>query len=469
MTMAVPIIDFRSGLADNVLVAEVRFKPIWDLVASIETGAKDTAYILDSQKRVVAHPDPSVVLKGVRFTPANPSEIQNYLDIQNGLAGTSAVLVTSTIRLGDQEFTVVVERPATEALALSINTVALFSIIILPVIFVAIGIGFWMVRRIVRPIQSLEATVQAITAGDLSLQAEVVMDDEVGRLATAFNNMTAQLRQTLEGLRQHVEDLEKARVERERLIRELRESSRLKSEFLSTMSHELRTPLNAMIGFTELMMAGTAGALNDKQKHQLSRVHANSLRLLSLIDSVLDLSRIEAGRVEIQRDPFSPREMVAKVTAQTSSLAERQGLRYLVDVDEALPQILLGDQARIEQVLINMLSNAFKFTERGEVELSVKALPDQQHWSLSVRDTGIGIPPHAQEYIFEEFRQVDGSSRRVYGGSGLGLAIARNLSRLMGGDIRVHSTLGQGSTFTVTLPLEVPQDVPALESAAAVA
>jgi signal transduction histidine kinase len=223
------------------------------------------------------------------------------------------------------------------------------------------------------------------------------------------------------------------------------------------MSHELRTPLNAMIGFTELMLAGVAGPMTDKQKHQLGRVHANSLRLLSLIDDVLDLSRIEAGRVDIQEEPFSPREMVSKVAAQTSSLAERKALRFVQKIDEGMPQTMLGDQARIEQVILNLLSNAFKFTSQGEVELAVKPVPESQQWVLTVRDTGVGIPPHAQEYIFEEFRQVDGSSRRVYGGSGLGLAICRNLCRLMDGDIRVQSALGEGSTFTVTLPLKLSQ------------
>jgi signal transduction histidine kinase len=359
--------------------------------------------------------------------------------------------------LGEQQFTLVAERGASDALALAIDTVILTVLIVVVMLIIASAIGYTTVTRLIRPILALATTAQTITAGDLSKRAKVGSADEIGDLAKAFNQMTAQLQQTLEGLQQHVAELEKAKLERERLIRDLREASRLKSEFLSTMSHELRTPLNAMIGFTELMLAGVAGPMNDKQKHQLGRVHANSLRLLSLIDDVLDLSRIEAGRVEIQEEPFSPREMVTKVSTQTSSLAERKALRFVQTIEDNVPQTLLGDQARLEQVLLNLLSNAFKFTTNGEVELSVKAMPDTQQWIISVRDTGIGIPPHAQEYIFEEFRQVDGSSRRMYGGSGLGLAICRNLCRLMDGDIRVQSTLGEGSMFTVTLPLKLSQ------------
>jgi signal transduction histidine kinase len=451
MTIAIPVIEPRSGLADNILVADIRFKPVWDLIASIPTHQDDDIYLIDAMGNVIAHREPSVVLKGTHFTPPSDG------GIHSGLNGTNVVSATNTFRLGEQQFTLVAERGASDALALAIDTVILTVLIVVVVFIIASAIGYTTVTRFIRPIQALAATAQTITAGDLSKRAKIGSADEIGNLAKAFNQMTAQLQQTLEGLQQHVSELEKAKLERERLIRDLREASRLKSEFLSTMSHELRTPLNAMIGFTELMLAGVAGPMTDKQKHQLGRVHANSLRLLSLIDDVLDLSRIEAGRVDIQEEPFSPREMVAKVAAQTSSLAERKALRFVQKIDEGMPETMLGDQARVEQVILNLLSNAFKFTSQGEVELSVKALPESQQWVLSVRDTGVGIPPHAQEYIFEEFRQVDGSSRRVYGGSGLGLAICRNLCRLMDGDIRVQSTLGEGSTFTVTLPLKLSQ------------
>ncbi len=461
MMLAIPIIDLRLGKAESVLVAQIRFKPVWDLVAQVNTGENDTVYILDAQTRVVAHPDPSVVLKGTQFAPAQMNAVEQ------GLSGNTVVLGSEQIQLGSQIFTVVAEQPAAEALALAVNAVLVTAVVILVAVVFALIAGIFTIRFVVRPIQSLAVTARAIAAGDLSQQVTIVSRDEIGETAIAFNNMTAQLRKTLDGLQQHVDELEKARLERERLIRELRESSRLKSEFLSTMSHELRTPLNAMIGFTELMLAGTAGALTDKQKHQLGRIHANSLRLLALIDDVLDLSRIEAGRVEIAHEPFAPRDMVAKVANQTSSLAEKKGLQFTIMIDDTLPSTLLGDQSRIEQVVINLLSNAFKFTEHGEVALYVKPDQDNQHWILSVRDTGIGIPPHALEYIFDEFRQVDGSSRRVYGGSGLGLAICRNLTRLMGGDVRVQSALGQGSTFTVALPLEIARAIPVLQPVAA--
>jgi signal transduction histidine kinase len=167
---------------------------------------------------------------------------------------------------------------------------------------------------------------------------------------------------------------------------------------------------------------------------------------------VLDLSRIEAGRVEIVHQPFSLREMNERLVSQTSSLVVGKAFHFSTSIDSALPDRLLGDQDHLEEVLLNLLSNAFKFTAQGEVELRYAYVPDANQWTLSVRDTGIGIPPHALEYIFEEFRQADGSSRRAYGGSGLGLAISRHLCRLMDGDITVQSTVGVGSTFTIKLP-----------------
>jgi signal transduction histidine kinase len=333
-------------------------------------------------------------------------------------------------------------------------------LIIVVLALVAVGaIAVFTNRSVFIPLNRLKTASDQMATGNYSQRAETSSKDEIGQLAQAFNTMAEAVEKREIELRSNVTDLEKARVERERLIRELREASRLKSEFLSTMSHELRTPLNAMIGFTELMLAGVSGPMSDKQKHQLGRVHANSLRLLSLIDDVLDLSRIEAGRIEIHSEPFSPKDMAARLTAQISSLVDRKALQFSVDIDETLPTTLLGDQPRLEQILINLLSNAFKFTEKGEVVLSMKPLFEREEWALSVRDTGIGIPPHAQEYIFEQFRQVDGSSRRIYGGSGLGLTICRNLCRLMDGDIRVQSTLGEGSTFTITLPLKVAEPV----------
>lgn len=231
------------------------------------------------------------------------------------------------------------------------------------------------------------------------------------------------------------------------------EASRLKSEFLANVSHELRTPLNAIIGFSDMMLMGISGELNQKQIHQVERIRDNGRRLLVLVNDILDLARIEAGRIDIAKEPFSTRKMIDTMTGQAHLLASTSGLEFITDIDPNLPDFIVGDVQRLEQVITNLISNAFKFTEAGSVTLAMKA--DTSTWTIMVKDTGIGIPPHALEYIFEEFRQVDGSSRRAYKGTGLGLAITKNLVRMMDGKINVESSLGKGTTFTVTLPLVV--------------
>jgi signal transduction histidine kinase len=237
-----------------------------------------------------------------------------------------------------------------------------------------------------------------------------------------------------------------------------RESVRLKSEFLATMSHELRTPLNAIRGFTSIMIEGMGGEIDDEARHMVERINANGDRLLTLINDILDIAKIEAGRMELVDEILTPTQLTEQWQMQMSVLAEQRGLNFEVHVDPRLPETLHGDSTRITQVATNLLSNAFKFTKEGTVTLDVKHAANNT-WQIVVSDTGSGIPPHALNYIFEEFRQVDGSSMRAYGGSGLGLAIVRNICRLMEGKIDVTSELGKGSTFTVTLPLVTDVEV----------
>jgi signal transduction histidine kinase len=230
------------------------------------------------------------------------------------------------------------------------------------------------------------------------------------------------------------------------------EATRLKSEFLATISHELRTPLNAILGFTGILLQGIRGQVDDDARRMLSRVESNSHRLLELINQVLDLSKIEAGRSELVRTSFSPRALIDQWHTQMEPLAKEKSLQFELVIDKALPETLVGDPERLTQIGVNLLGNAFKFTEQGKVNLRVECTAED--WSIIVTDTGIGIPPHALNFIFDEFRQVDGSSRRMYGGTGLGLAITRNLVRMMNGKIQVESELGKGSIFSVKLPLD---------------
>ncbi|MBD2101891.1 ATP-binding protein [Leptolyngbya sp. FACHB-261] len=281
-----------------------------------------------------------------------------------------------------------------------------------------------------------------------------------GQAATAIEN--ARLINALEASNLA---LERQRAQIEAQNTQLVEANRLKSQFLASMSHELRTPLNAIIGFSQVLLRQRRDPLTPSQSDLLDRVLRNGNHLLDLINDVLDLSKIESGRLELQPQDFCLAGLVRSVCDSFDALAQSKQLRLTVTVERE-PCLLYHDPLRLRQILTNLVSNALKFTDTGEVEICLEtsgALAEQV--ILTVRDTGIGISPQHQATIFEEFRQVDQSSTRRHGGTGLGLAITQRLVVLMGGTIEVESTLGQGSTFTVRLPYRLPYELdPALPS-----
>ena len=268
---------------------------------------------------------------------------------------------------------------------------------------------------------------------------------------TLENTRKKQITQALQEVETLNSTLSKTNTELVRANAVAKEAARLKSEFMATMSHELRTPLNAMLGFSGILLEGMGGEFDADTGHMIERIQQNSNRLLNLINDVLDIAKIEAGRMDLVSVPISPRKMAEGWHSQMSVLAEQKQLAFNIEIDPELPDEIFGDSDRISQIAINLLSNAFKFTESGSVTLSMRRKDNA--WQMQVTDTGIGIPPHAINYIFDEFRQLDGTSKRAYGGTGLGLAIVRNLCRMMEGTVQVTSKLNEGSIFTVTLPL----------------
>jgi signal transduction histidine kinase/CheY-like chemotaxis protein len=263
-----------------------------------------------------------------------------------------------------------------------------------------------------------------------------------------------------EQVRRHAEELE-AKVEvRTRELQEanrrLQDASRHKSEFLANMSHELRTPLNAIIGFTRLVTRRSKETLAQKQYENLEKILISADHLLALINDILDLSKIEAGRIEVRPARFELPPLVDECLRTVEPMVKSERLRLVKDIETGMPP-LYTDRDKLKQILINLLSNAIKFTEAGTV--SVTAGREGPRIAIAVADTGIGIPEDSRQLIFEEFRQLDSSPTRKYGGTGLGLSISRHFARLLGGDITVTSAVGAGSTFSVTIPrrLQVAQ------------
>lgn len=245
--------------------------------------------------------------------------------------------------------------------------------------------------------------------------------------------------------------VEEANAQLVQANQQLEETSRLKSQFLANMSHELRTPLNSVIGFTNLILTDETQPPTGDQKEGLDIVLRNAKNLLALINDILDLSKIEAGRMTISLEEFKIDTVIGDALATIEPLVGDKPVEVFSEIDSAVPAIQ-SDPARIKQVILNLLSNASKFTDEGHIKVAAKML-DENFVSVAVEDTGIGIAPQFLEVVFEEFRQVDGSNTRRHGGTGLGLAISRKLSRMLGGDLTVQSEVGKGSTFMFTIPV----------------
>jgi signal transduction histidine kinase len=251
-------------------------------------------------------------------------------------------------------------------------------------------------------------------------------------------------------------------IQNARMFREIEDKSHQlelasehKSQFVSSMSHELRTPLNAIIGLTDMLVTNAARFGTEKAREPLRRVNAAGTHLLGLINQVLDLSKIEAGKLELSPQTVEVVPLIDEVIGTARQLAEQNRNRLVVQTQENLGALTV-DPMRLRQILLNLLSNACKFTKEGEVAL--RAGRDGDDWiELSVSDTGIGMTPEQQARLFEEFSQVDRTTAQRFGGTGLGLAITRKLARMMGGDVTVASEPGKGSVFTVRLPCRATQ------------
>jgi len=252
----------------------------------------------------------------------------------------------------------------------------------------------------------------------------------------------------------YTQRLAESNAELELTNRELQRANRLKTEFLASMSHELRTPLHTIIGFSELLGEQLEGPLNPKQMRFVQHIHKDSLHLLELINDILDISKIEEGRLELHPEAFDFGALVAESLASVRTLAAAKS--QLLETDLNVPSAIEADRLRIRQVLVNLLSNAIKFTpEQGRIRLEARV--QDSFVVISVMDTGIGIPPEEHDFIFDKFHQVGATTLGVREGTGLGLAITKRLVEQHGGTIRVDSHPGKGSTFFVTLPVSAPE------------
>ncbi|MGR3293185.1 MAG: response regulator [Candidatus Scalindua sp.] len=338
--------------------------------------------------------------------------------------------------------TVMLEIELTARRNMQISYIVLGSAILVFIFFIR-----WSRNRVLKPILQLTEVTQKIAEGDFSRRAEVVTRDEIGALAINFNKMANELTNEIIERKKTEKSLGKAKEEAEA-------ANIAKSEFLANMSHEIRTPMNGVIGMTNLLLDTK---LSREQREYTETVRESADSLLAIINDILDFSKIEAGKLEMEKIDFDLRITIEGIIDVFAAKAEERGLEFSCFIDPEVPSLSCGDPGRLRQVMINLVNNAMKFTNDGEVAISVSlAKETDSHATLrfAVQDTGIGIPADRVNRLFQSFSQVDASTTRMYGGTGLGLAISKQIVALMGGQIVVESEEGKGSTFWFKIELE---------------
>ena len=457
-----------TGREPNVVVAEVNLRFIWDLVAGIRVGNTGKAYVVDRMGVLIAHPDLWPALQ--RSDLSGHADVRAALDgvgppsgglVKEDLSGQRVLSTYATVpSLG---WLVFVELPLTEAYAPIYASIGRSTFLLVVLLAGAVLVSLFLSRRMTVPIQMLTQGAKRIGSGDLGQRLAIKTGDELEALGDQFNLMAAHLRDSYATLERKVtertSELEKARdqalaehdaAERARSIAV--QANETKSRFLAVVSHELRTPLNGVMGVLQLL---DDGSLSEPQRRHLATAAASGETLIALVDAILEYARLEATTEALETRDFRLDQLIETAADLMRPQAFGKGLSFNLACDATVNASVHGDPVRLNRILLNLIGNAIKFTPRGGIDLNAVAEPHDDHvlLRLTVRDTGIGIAPDMHERIFEDFVQADDSIARRFGGTGLGLAIARRLTRLMRGELTVDSTPGQGSTFTLEVPL----------------
>ncbi len=426
----------------GVLALRVNVQILWDLTDDLSMLELGETYIVDQERAIIAHPEREAVftmpIGAYEFeaTQASPYGFWSgyFRNFKNEWVFGIGYPVEGI------EWLIFSEVPAIATLSSTQLAVALLGggLIILAFLLNR-QLSQNLQKLLLDPLEQLDSGAERIGQGDLSQQFPPMANDEIGQLANTFNLMAARLEQRQEALAQARDEAISA--------------NRFKTQLVANVSHDLRTPLTGILGFADMLREGVYGPISQPQDSAVERIMENANRLIQMVNNLLEQAQLESGKITLQNEPFSPKELVVELDHLMQVLASRKGIEFTSFVDPALPSQLVGDRQRLHQMMMNLTHNAIKFTSVGHVHLEALKM-DDQYWAIQVSDTGTGIPQEFHATIFKPFQQIDSSTTRQNVGVGLGLAIVKQLVEQMKGEITLDSTPNQGSVFTIKLPLK---------------
>lgn len=444
-TFTAPVYDSNGDII-AVVAAQLNMAQIQSIVQHLSLDLAGHAYLIDKNKLYISHPNDEKILSTVELNLQKKIDAKaSHLQLNSHKSEYIGNFATENGR------TFVILQEKNEVLSYFHDIFWNMLIVSLGIAILALLIGLKLSQSLTKPIEDLNKTIHKFKLGDSTARAHVTTEDEIGELATDFNLMikeVTEFREQLEELvKTRTDDLEKAKDEAE-------SANRAKSSFLANMSHEIRTPMNAILGFSQILHKMEN---NEEKKTFLFSIITGGKTLLSIINDILDLSKIEAGKFSLMLSQASLKSILQETCTLLNNEARKKKLDLSFEIEDGFPQMIILDELRLRQIMINLVGNAIKFTDSGSVKLIGKFKFCDEHKkftsiSIEVSDTGIGISADEQESIFNDFIQSEKQGDKLYQGTGLGLAICRKLVTLMNGTLEVESALNQGSTFKVHLP-----------------